>query len=251
MDNIKSVLEIIQNGDVFELTPNHFRNRFMSEREMKAIFDYFDAFWQYKGGPSPQKPHAILKSEKHSNGFISCKNVLDYPVMCHLFAYEIVKHILIEGYRIDAVAGSAYSAIDLSYEVAKIMAKEQNPKIRHFTVEKDKNGNPTIIRGGIPSNLNVLVINELMTTGSGSTWETKQAVLNCNGDNPPPKVIEKSYVLVHRSKDYKLPDGSKVVPVFHFDIEDFEPENCPYCKAGSLAIKPKVGNNWNLIHMRA
>jgi len=60
-----------------------------------------------------------------------------------------------------------------------------------------------------------------------------------------------SCVLVHRSKDYTLPDGSGVYPIFHFDMEDFDSEKeCPYCKTGSIAIKPKQGDSWNLIHGR-
>jgi len=118
-------------------------------------------------------------------------------------------------------------------------------------VEKDKDGNPTIIRGGIGSDKNVLVLNELMTTGSGSTFETRKAALTCNGDAPGPNVLEPAYVLVHRSKDYVLADGSAVQPVFHFDIENFEAEDCPYCKVGSEAIKPKTPKeNWARLHGR-
>lgn len=248
--NIQNVLSAIENGEIFDLTTEDFRDRAMSQREMEAIFNYFDAFWKYEGNPSILRPHALLKSKKHSNGFISCKNVLDHPPMCSIFAGELVKIILEKDLTFDAIASSAYSAINLGYEVARIISKKYNPRIKHITVEKDKFENPTIIRGGIPSNFKVLIINELMTNGSGSTWETKHAVLTCNGENPPPKVIDESFVLIHRSKDYKLMDGSKVVPVFHFDIEDWPQDDCPYCKAGSKAIKPKVNNNWKIIHGR-
>ncbi|MEI6580616.1 MAG: hypothetical protein WCO07_00380 [bacterium] len=249
----KNVLTLIKKGLIFNLLPGNIPpDRFMTKEEMIAIFDFFGAFWEYKGNPCPEKPHALLKSGLHSNGFVVCKDVLQHPRMCTLFANEIVKRILkdMSPRKIDVITSSAYSAIALGWEVARIIGNFHNPKVEYIPVEKDVDGNPTIIRGGIDSSKNVLVINELMTTGTGSTWETKQAVLNCNGVNSPPTVIDPAFVLVHRSKDYELPDNSSVRPMFHFDIRSFEPEECPYCKVGSEAIKPKIGNNWNLLHER-
>jgi len=63
-----------------------------------------------------------------------------------------------------------------------------------------------------------------------------------------------SFVLMHRSRDFQLKDGSEAVPVFHFDMADFDVEHgetCPYCQAGSQAIKPKKDNNWEILHGRA
>lgn len=254
---MNEILTLVKTGRVFEITPKMLEDRPMNQEEMIAIFDYFDAFWEYEGEPCPDRPHAILKSGKHSNGFIACKNVLDYPLMSKLFAYEMFK--LIERYeethrvlKVDAVAASAYSALNLGYEVTKIFTKRY-PKTKFIQVEKDKFDKPTVIRGGIDPSYNVLVINELMTTPGGSTWETKEAVLKCLGDKPVPILIDPSFVLVSRSRDHQLPDGSRVLPVFHFDMTDWDVQNgeeCPFCKAGSEAIKPKEGNNWNIIHGR-
>ena len=155
---------------------------------------------------------------------------------------------------IGGVASSAYSALDLGFCATWIISQKYNPKVKHIIVEKDKDGNPTVIRGGIDPSMTVLVINELMTTKSGSTWETKKAVLDCNKDKEDkttPKVLDQSFVLMHRSSDYELEDGSLVVPVFHFDIKNFDVpkgETCPYCQAGSEAIKPKLDNNWAILH---
>lgn len=248
-----AVIELVKGGGVFDLTPGDFAGRRMTVPEVEAIFGAFDAFWQYRGEPCSERSHALLKSGKHSNGFINCKEVLDYPQLCMLLAHEMLKeaksHLAPDVLAtIGGVAASAYSALDPGFCLAWLLSKEYNHRIKALKAEKDDKGNPTIIRGGIDPSLNVLVINELMTTASGSTWETKQAVLKANGDKPAPKVLDKAIVLMHRSKDFQLPDGSLVVPVFHFNIENFEPENCPYCQAGSQAIKPKVGNNWKVLH---
>ena len=254
---MSKILELVNAGKVFEIERRMLKDRLMTKEEMVAIFNHFDAFWQYDGEPHPNKPHALLKSGMHSNGFIACKNVLDYSLMCKLFAYEMFKNISLykedSGMpKINVVVASAYSALNLGYEVARILAKIY-PEIKFTQVEKDKEGKPTIIRGGINPKYNVLVINELMTTPGGSTWETKETVLKCNGDKPAPNIVIPSFVLAHRSESHELKDGSKVIPVFHFDMTDWDVPNgekCPLCEAGSEAIKPKDGNNWNIIHGR-
>jgi orotate phosphoribosyltransferase len=177
--------------------------------------------------------------------------------MCVLFGNELAKHIMKmvvkTDQKIDVIVSSAYSAINPGYEAARRLRK-YFPEIQYKIVEKDKEGNPTALRGGIDPSKNVLVVNELMTTAGGSTWQTKEAVMKCNGEKPAPSIIRTSFVLVHRAKEMYLLDGSPVIPVFHFDMEDFDVpdgEECPYCRAGSEAIKPKDGNNWNIIQGRA
>lgn len=254
----KEVLANINSGLMFYLKPENFEGRHMTTEEVVAIFDSLQAFWMYQGPPCKEKPHALLKSERHSNGFVMCKDVLDHMVLCTLFANEMVKVIrerLSEAQisRIDIVASSAYSALGLGHEVARLLAERYNPKIKHIQVEKDVNGNPTIVRGGIDVNKTVLILNELMTTGSGSTYETRKAILECNGAGKVgPRVITPAFVFVHRSKDEKMADGTDIAWAFHFDIGNSEPDNCDYCKAGSEAIKPKIGDgtNWKRLHGR-
>ncbi len=253
----EQVLALVSKVDVCKLSLSDFADRQMTIREVIAIFNFFEAFWQYQGEPNPERPHAILKSGLHSNGFINCRAVLDYPSLCMLFAGEMLKVIeskfdIKDLLSLGFVAGSAYSALDLRVCLAWLISQKYNSQIKAVMAEKDETGNPTIIRGGLDSVLTGLVINELMTTAEGSTWETKKAVLEANGaGNQVPLVLSPAIVLMHRSKSFSLPDSSPVEAVFHFDIENFEPDKCPYCQAGSQAIKPKKDNNWNILHGRA
>ncbi len=247
------VVETVNNGGVFTLTPADFAGRRMTTSEAVAIFGSFGAFWEYPGEPRADRPHALLKSGLHSNGFINCRAVLDFPRLCMLFAEEMLKTVeesivITDLLPLGFVASSAYSALDLGFCLTWLLSQKYNTQIKRVMAEKDASGNPTVIRGGIDSTLSGLVINELMTTAAGSTWETKEAVLKSNGDKPAPLVLSSSFVLMHRSRDLKLPDDSPVVPVFHFNIDNFAKDNCPYCQAGSEAIKPKVGDNWQRLH---
>ena len=252
--NEKELLVRIEKGGVFKLTPSDFKDERMTSKVAVAIFNTFDAFWQYEGDPRSERPHALLKSGLHSNGFINCRAVLDYPALCMIFAGEMLKVIeeklgIKDLLSLGFVAGSAYSALDLRLCLAWLISQKYNTQVKSVMAEKDKDGNPTIIRGGIDPALSGLVVNELMTTANGSTWETKDAVLKANGEGKPaPLVLAPAIVLMHRSKSFVLADGSPVEAVFHFDIENFQPDACPYCQAGSQALKPKVGDNWKLLH---
>lgn len=56
---VSKVINLIQSGRVFDLTPEHFQGRFMRSLEVEAIFKAFDAFWQYQGDPCEKKPTCI------------------------------------------------------------------------------------------------------------------------------------------------------------------------------------------------
>ncbi|MBI2607969.1 MAG: hypothetical protein HYW51_04045 [Candidatus Doudnabacteria bacterium] len=136
---------------------------------------------------------------------------------------------------VDWVVSSAMAAVTLGSELARQLGAQ------YAFVEKDAEGNPTVFNGEIPEGERVLVMNELMTTGGGSTYTTKLAVQKSNPH--PVQFDEFAVVLVHRSGDWELTDGTPVRSPFHFDVQTYEPDHCPYCAAGSPVVKGKP--NWN------
>lgn len=246
----------VKQGRMFDLISDNLAGRSMTMEEFIVMLNYLSAYWQYPGEARAEVPHALLKAGGHSNGFIACMEILRYPGLCKLFANEIIKKIISFGEFeigiVDVVVSSAYSAIGIGWEVASGI-RPYNHKVEYITAEKDKNGNPTIIRGKIDSGKTVLVVNELMTTIDGSTWETKQAVRECNGEGKPPKIIDPSFVFVNRSNSSVLTDGSRVVGLFNFDMTDYDlkKETCPYCEKGSQAMRPKEGTNWKTYFMNS
>ena len=136
------ILDAIRNNHIFSLHPEQIKDRNMTKEEFVSILNHFNAFWQYQGEPSPDRPHAILKSGKHSNGFIACKEVLKYPVFTKLFAAEIFKTFYGISHpdypKIDVVLSSAYSAITLGYELARQFSTHDNNAVEYIIVEKDE-----------------------------------------------------------------------------------------------------------------
>src|SRR3989338_6333650 len=163
-----------------QLTVRHYLTRQMRKEEFKYLFLLLDAFWMYPGEPRPEQPHELLKSGEHSNGFIDCLRVLKYTNLCQIFGELMARELRSFFIKyIDWCFGPAYAAIYFTHEVACCF------NAISAIVEKDEDGNPKIwSRHIIPDSASVLITNELMTTSSGSTYETKTAVSQQNKVQP-------------------------------------------------------------------
>ena len=209
-------------------------------QDFTHILSLFDAFWKYKGDPTVENPHVFMKSGLHSNGYINCLEVLKFCNLCEIFALLSARALRrVYSGPVDWVVGPGNSAINFIHDLAKFLQAEV-----HAFTEKDADGRPILWnRFTIPEGKKVLIANEVMTTSDGSTYEAKWGVRR--GNVLPVTFIPYALVLAHRSKDFFLDDGTPVVPVFHFDIENFVSDSCPYCKVGSEAIKAKIPReNW-------
>ena len=213
--------------------------------DFRQIGETLDAFWEYPGNPGDHPYHALLKSGLHSNGFINCSTMLAETNICEMLGAQMINLVGAESLlrrlpfdKVDVVVGPGNAAITISYEVARQL------RARHGFTEKDAAGSPTLFgsRMQIRPGERVLIVNELMTTGSGSTYECLQAVRK---HQPEADFLPYAVVMVKRSADEMLVDGTLVIPMFCYDIANYEPDKCPYCAAGSMAIKPKVSpENW-------
>lgn len=227
--------------DLRGIDPGFFRDRDISLEQILNYFDEEDAYWVYRGEPRPDAPHAKLTSGKCSNGFIDCLKVLRYPGLAEIFGRQLGRRLRQEGLGdVDWVISSPYAAITFGHEVAKelgaiFMFCEKDPK--------DPKGKGMLWRRmQIPAGQRVLQVEELITTSS-TLKEIRRAVETGNAN--PVDFIPIVGALVHRPE--KLPmayDGREVVALIEKQIRIFDPgpETCPYCAAGSEALRPK--QNW-------
>lgn len=217
-------------------------NRMIRVDEVSHLLRLFEAFWQYPGDPDPEVPHAHTKADKCTNGFINCPEILKESNLCEIFGDQLVLKLSEQyGGRVDWCVGAAYAGIDLNHEIARQL------RARHAFTEKDEAGKPIIWKRHVVSEgETVLITNELMTTGSGSTYETKVGVRDGNAVQPV-QFVPYTLVLVNRSgSEDHLEDGTPVICVARYHMDTFEPgpDTCPYCRVGSQSLKPKVDGNW-------
>jgi orotate phosphoribosyltransferase, Thermus family len=167
--------------------------------------------------------HFKLTSGRHSNRYMQCAQVLQYPA----FTEQLAKHIAekFADQKIDYVIGPAMGGIIVAYEVARQL------KVPGIFCERE-NGNMALRRGfQLEPGQKVLVVEDVVTTG-GSVVEVMDIVRRFGAE-----VIGVG-VLVDRSGG-KVDFGVKTEPVLSMDIESWEADDCPLCQAGQgEAIKP-------------
>ncbi|MDR1616081.1 MAG: orotate phosphoribosyltransferase, partial [Syntrophomonadaceae bacterium] len=167
--------------------------------------------------------HFLLTSGRHSNQYMQCAQVLQYPEATQKLA-EHIRDVFAKD-EIDLVIGPAMGGIIVAYETARqlrvpgIFAERVDSEMR---LRRDF----TIVPGQ-----KVLVVEDVITTG-GSVREVIEVVKENGGK------VAGVAVLVDRSGG-KINFGVKFAAVLTMDIESWEASECPLCKNGRGApVKP-------------
>jgi len=171
-----------------------------------------------------QKGHFKLTSGVHSDIYIQCAQVMQYPEFMNNLCSELGKKF--RGDDVDVIVGPAVGAIIMAHVMARILG----PWVRAIFTERE-NGKMTLRRSfKIKKGEKVLVVEDVTTTGS-SVKEVIDIVKERQG-----KVVGVG-ALIDRSGG-KIDFGVKTQSLLTLDIKTYLPEVCPLCKKGIPAIKP-------------
>jgi orotate phosphoribosyltransferase len=166
--------------------------------------------------------HFLLTSGLHSDKYMQCAKILQYPEITKKIAKELVKKIKTE--KVDVVVSPAIGGIVIGQELARQL------KCRAIFCERE-NGVMTLRRGfDIKEGEKCVIVEDVITTG-GSTNEVSKLVESLCGE-----VIGKACV-VDRSG---LEDFA--ISVMKIKIETYKPEDCPLCKNNIPVVKPGSRN---------
>ena len=170
--------------------------------------------------------HFRLTSGRHSNQYMQCAQVLQYPHYASKLCAALAEHFATK--KVDVVVGPAMGGITVAYEVARALG------VRAIFTEREQ-GTMTLRRGfAINKKEKVLVVEDVITTG-GSVKEVIEVVKATGAE------IVGVGVLVDRSNgqvDFGLPTEA----MLRLDIKSFQPEECPLCKEGIPVVKPGSRN---------
>ena len=232
LKNIRLSERFLPEGDQCSFLP-----RF---EEVLEWFKMLNAGWVHGGDFT--KPHVILHSGKHSNGFFLCKKLLGWGNLREVVAACMVNELKKAGLgKIDGVFGSPYSSILLAGDIGRLLGvktyvPEKDPKDPEGKRMYFKPDDP------IPGGSVILQIEELVTMfGSGET--TKQAIIASNPEPITFAPFVSTFVFRPPVIDRNIPDGRILVPFIEKQVDAWEPGDCPLCKQGSVALAPK-GENW-------
>jgi orotate phosphoribosyltransferase len=171
-----------------------------------------------------QKGHFKLTSGVHSDIYIQCAQVMQYPEFMNNLCSELGKKF--RGDDVDVIVGPAVGAIIMAHVMARVLG----PWVRAIFTERE-NGKMTLRRSfKIKKGEKVLVVEDVTTTGS-SVKEVIAIVKERQG-----KVVGVG-ALIDRSGG-KIDFGVKTQSLLTLDIKTYLPEVCPLCKKGIPAVKP-------------
>ena len=164
--------------------------------------------------------HFLLTSGKHSDQYVQCAQVLQYPHHTEKLVTALKQQLT---QPVELVVGPAMGGVIVAYEMGRQLG------VPALFTERE-NGKMTLRRGfQIQPGTRVLVVEDVITTG-GSVQEAIECVTAAGG------VVEEAAVLVDRS------GGGHVlhVPVrslLEIQIQTYEAVNCPLCSE-SQPVKP-------------
>ena len=167
--------------------------------------------------------HFILTSGLHSDTYMQCAKLFEHGEiasrLCAMAADKVKK------YNADVVVSPAVGAIIFGYELGKQLG------IPNMFAEREKDGNFALRRGfELKKGSRVIVAENVVTTG-GSVKEVIDLVTALGSTVVAvAEVVDRSGGKV----DFGVPNES----LLQIDVKTYSPEDCPMCKAGTVAVKP-------------
>ncbi len=169
-----------------------------------------------------QEGHFKLSSGLHSDQYLQCAQVLQYPVKAQELAAALAKKFA--DVEIDVVVGPAMGGVTLSYAVGLALEKKTI-----FTERVD--GLMTLRRGfRLKQGAKVLVIDDVLTTGK-SVNEVIEVL-----DKAGAELVAVGTLVDRRSKEINF--GVPTESMLAVDVKAYEPELCPMCAEGLEVTKP-------------
>ena len=201
-----------------------------------------DALWIHNG--NAKRPHALLTSGKHSNGFFNSRLVIPDEVLLRDAASDLLELLgnsdEIDGFEVDIVVGPQTGATKLAELISRQTQHYQDYPCHWASPAKnEQQGQKSMVFSDgdlrrLPGRM-VLLCEDVLTT-CGSIDLTATAVTNAVGI-----VLPVILALVNRSGLTEV-SGKKIIALIDRPMPMWTPDECPLCRMGSEALRPK--DNW-------
>lgn len=174
--------------------------------------------------------HFELTSGRHSDLYVQCAMVLQYPDIAEKLAESLVERIREERagvpVRVDAVCAPAVGGIILGHVVAKAF------KARAIFAEREGGKGGLMLRRGfaVKPMESILAVEDVITTG-GSLKEIVQLVHDSGA-----KLIGVAAVAERSAVPINF--GTAKTVLLKLPLKDYAPADCPLCQKGIPAVKP-------------
>ncbi len=196
----------------------------------------------YKDSGALLSGHFILSSGKHSRNYLQSAKVLEDPKRAQSLALALADMIKSSGIKIDTVCAPALGGVIAGYELARALG------VRSIFVER-KEGKMELRRGfKVEKDEKVLICEDIITTG-GSAMEASDIIEELGASVVAFAALANRGFCKREGRkseakaNCRLPSNKPLFALADFEFEIYEPEDCPLCKEGSIAIKPGSRGN--------
>ena len=171
--------------------------------------------------------HFVLSSGQHSEQYLQCALVTQYPAYAQQLAAELADKF--KDAEINVVLGPAIGGIVIAQEVGQALAR-QGKKVRIIFCERVE-GKMTLRRGfALKAGEKVLAVEDVITTGGS----VKEAI-----DLAKTYGVDVIGVGTFIDRSATAPDlGAPLQSLLKVEAHTYAPDTCPLCAAGTVAVKP-------------
>lgn len=188
------------------------------------MMDQEEMIKKFKDAGAMLNGHFKFTSGLHSDTYIQCAQVMQYPEFIHNLCSELGKRF--KGNHVDVIVGPAVGAVIMAYVMARVMG----PWVRTLFTERE-NGEMTLRRSfKIEKGEKVIVVEDVITTG-GSVKEVMELVKQRGGE-----VIGVAALVDRSGGNVNL--GVKTETLINVKMNNYEPNECPLCKKEIPLIEP-------------
>ena len=173
--------------------------------------------------------HFLLSSGRHSDRYFQCAKLLQYPDKARdalePVAQKIKSDIKSGKLKVDIAAGPAMGGIIAAWELGRQL------EIPAIFTERDETGAMVLRRGFELSGQNVLIVEDVVTTGK-SYMECAAALVAAGA------VIAGLACVVDRRAQGAPEVPWPFYPAVKLDVGNWDVSECELCKKGIPAVKP-------------
>jgi len=172
--------------------------------------------------------HFILSSGLHSDQYIQCARLLSHPMHAESICASLVSKIKKEFNNIDIILSPALGGVVVGYEVAR--------QLKLQSIFAERSNKDLVLRRGfkIPKNSNVLIVEDVITTG--------KSAIECSKIVEANKAKLVGYACIIDRSDNNILIKNNIVSQLKIKIQTFNEADLPEKLKKIPAIKPGSKN---------
>lgn len=166
--------------------------------------------------------HFLLSSGRHSDRYLQCVQVLQYPWHTEALGRHIASFF--SQMKVDLVLSPAMGGIVIGYEVARGLG------VRALFCERENGAMQLRRNQAFDPGSRIVIVEDVLTTGK-SVREVMDVALELKGE------IVGVGAIVDRSAG-QVQFGVPTHAAIELEVPSFEPVSCPLCRQGLPLVKP-------------